>query len=1013
MILSDPFEISNFEKFITEFLPDLTRDEREVPLKIKEFTQIDHIGVSEELKTSVLVIRSSLDLASRVAITNASFRVMRALGIYRALAVYLNKDETIWRFSLLTAQPVWAEGKIIEKLSNPRRYSYVLGSGVGIATANRYLVKMGKIEDFNDLQKRFSVEVVNNDFYREIASLFDSLVGNGGTTAAVNFKNQLVNKQEFGVRLLGRIIFCWFLREKKSDAGLALISDDLLSRKSAESENYYNKVLAPLFFEVLNKPRLQREEYFQTDLYNNVPFLNGGLFSANKYDYYSLNSDTQSANLSEVILSDDWLRKLFDLLELYNFTVDENTINDVDLSIDPEMLGRIFENLLARINPETGESVRRSTGSFYTPREIVEFMVSKSIQEYLQKFTNIKREKLEALISTNSLDDLIFPLSADEKELVVTALSKVKILDPACGSGAFPIGVLQKIVFILQRVDPDSKLWLNHQLSSASYELKIHLEQEFANRNFDYLRKLGIIKKSIYGVDIQPIATEISRLRCFLTLIVDQSVVDNQENRGVEPLPNLDFKFVTANSLLDVGDIISKEDQMGLFEDRSGIEELKDIRNRYFSSHNLNREKLKSNFFEVQNNMLQNMIMNITHGHAEVTKKLSSWNPFNHEVTSWFDADWMFGVSDGFDIVIGNPPYVSALKSVKDNEQNRETYRLNYPELSGAFDLYVVFLLRGLQLLKKDGAYSWIIPNKLTVAAYAKKTFDLLKKQGLSTLVSVSTAKIFDASVYPVVVFGKKYGAPLDYAEFTAGSIDDLAGSLEKDRDEILNERRYTLINTTAIKISSGATGFQAQVIKKYLYESPGKNRIPFTVSGCIDPYVILDKPVRYMNAKYRKAYVEKKGNAISESKWNLWEGEKIVIAGMTKRIEAVLSFNPLGIGVGTYAIYSFGGYDKFALLGLLNSKFMSYYLNKKFKAKHLAGGYLAINKETIQRLPLPKVSPNNNLLDEITVLVKKILNEKPLSDKFFYFLDEIDKVVFRVYSLSEEDVSRIESFFT
>ncbi len=1010
MILSDPFNVSDFEEFIAKFLPDFKSDEREVSIKIKGFSQIRHMGISEELKTSVLIIRSSVSMSSRITLTSSSFRVMRSLGIYRALAVYLNEDETIWRFSLLTAQPIWSDGKVIEKLSNPKRYSYVLGSGVGIATANRYLVKMGKISDFADLQHRFSVEVVNNDFYREIATLFDLLVGTESIKGVLKIKSKSANRQEFAVRLLGRIIFCWFLKEKKSIEGSALITEELLSRKSAETKNYYDLILAPLFFEVLNKPLTYREAYFQSALFRNVPYLNGGLFNPNPDDFYEFDKTTNSAKSGNVVITDSWLQKLFDLLELYNFTVDENTIYDVDLSIDPEMLGRIFENLLARINPETGESVRGSTGSFYTPREIVEFMVSRSLREYLQRITSIEKEKLEALISTDSMDDLLHPLTDHERGLVVSALSQVRILDPACGSGAFPIGVLQKIVFILQRVDTDSKLWLDRQLSGASYELRRHLEHEFENSNFDYLRKLGIINQSIYGIDIQSIATEISRLRCFLTLIVEQSVEDASENRGIEPLPNLDFKFVTANSLMNVGDVIYEKEQLGLFEDRSGIDDLRDIRNRYFSSHNLDREKLKSNFVQVQNKMLQNMISNHTHGHAEVTKKLSSWDPFSHEATIWFDAEWMFGVSDGFDIVIGNPPYVSALKSVKDNLDNRETYRNNYKELSGAFDLYVVFLLRGLQLLKKDGFYSWIIPNKLTVASYAKNTLYLLKSKGLMSLVSVSMAKVFDASVYPVVIFGKNHGSPLDYSEYTASSVNDLAGSLEQDSDDLLNNNRYLLINATRIKMSSGATGFQAQMIKEYLYDNPGKNRIPFTVSGCIDPYVVLDKPVRYMNEKYERAYVEKRGTAIAESKWNLWEGEKIVIAGMTKRIEAVLSTSPLGIGVGTYAIHAFGGYDKHALLGLLNSKFMSFYLTKQFKAKHLAGGYLAINKETLEQLPLPKVEPHSQRFVPITSLVKQIVKEIPGSEEFSLLQNEIDIRVYELYNFTSEEIAKIEA---
>ncbi len=311
-----------------------------------------------------------------------------------------------------------------------------------------------------------------------------------------------------------------------------MIPQDILSSSAAKTENYYHSVLAPLFFEVLNKRDVSREETFRKDLYATIPYLNGGLFNPDSDDHYKFDKSLQLSVPGLVDVPDTWLRKFFDLLELYNFTVDENTSYDIDLSIDPEMLGRIFENLLARINPETGETVRKMTGSFYTPREIVEYMVDESIKQYLKTKTNIDDEKLSAVVSFNLSDDEEFPLTASDKQLIISALSEVKILDPACGSGAFPMGILQKIVFVLQQVDPDSKQWLEEQLAGASPEFKHHLEKEFENKNFNYLRKLGVIRESIYGVDIQPIATEISRLRCFLTLIVDQSVDDNDTNPG-------------------------------------------------------------------------------------------------------------------------------------------------------------------------------------------------------------------------------------------------------------------------------------------------------------------------------------------------------------------------------------------------------------------------------------------------------------------------------------------------
>jgi len=610
----------------------------------------------------------------RVTLTKDAFQVMRSSAIFRALAIFHSPGSDDWRLSLMTATPERTEkGKVALSYSNPKRLSFFLGPNAKVNTPTKFILKRERVINFDDLKSRFSLEVVNKEFYKEISELFTQLVG--GSVYKGKHKEDYVpllklpdildksqTSLEFAVRLIGRVIFCWFLREKKSNQSKSLMPHDLLSLEAVKNNpDYYHKVLEPIFFEVLNKPGKSRKDDFAKEPFSSIPYLNGGLFSPHEDDFFSYNGGKQAANRNLVLVPDEWLHKFFDVLETYNFTIDENTSFDEELSIDPEMLGRIFENLLAEINPETGESARKSTGSYYTPRVIVDYMVDESLLLYLQNQTQIDEEKLRATISYDLSDDEANLLSEHEKESIISALEKVKILDPACGSGAFPIGALQKIVFILQQADPEGHLWFKKQIQNTSPELRRVVEREFAHKNFDYIRKLGIIRENIYGVDIQPIATEISRLRCFLTLVVEERIQEGLENRGIEPLPNLDFKFVTANSLIGLpGSQVNS--QGGLFEDAAGIEELRELRDMFFNASGTERDQLKLQFVQTQNRMFQRLISEGRTSHAELTTKLSTWDPFSHKSAPWFDPEWMFGIIEGFDIVIANPPYFQIQK---------------------------------------------------------------------------------------------------------------------------------------------------------------------------------------------------------------------------------------------------------------------------------------------------------------------------------------------------------------
>ncbi len=747
--LHNEYQRDDILKFLEEdFLTDFKRDVRPVNTKgLSSIQKANYLGESKNLDLQVFEFLFEGSPNKRVALTKDAFSVMRSSAIFRALAVFHSADNKDWRFSLMTATPEPTEkGKVTLSYSNPKRLSFFLGPNAKINTPTKFLVSKGKVLDFEDLKNRFSIEVVNKEFYKEISQAFTKLVSGLLKLPSIEGKSQ--TNLEFAVRLIGRIIFCWFLREKKSHAGLALMPKELLSLEAIKkTENYYHKILEPIFFEVLNMQVKSRKNDFAEEPFSHVPYLNGGLFSPQDDDYYKrTNGDIQSQFQNTLIIPDSWFKDFFEILETYNFTIDENTSYDEELSIDPEMLGRIFENLLAEINPETGESARKSTGSYYTPRVIVNYMVDESLLLYLKVKTNISEEKLRAIISYDLGDDVENPLTAGEKEKIIDALEKVKILDPACGSGAFPIGALQKIVFILQQTDPDGQLWFKKQILSTPAEVRKLIEHEFDHKNFDYIRKLGVIRQSIFGVDIQPVATEISRLRCFLTLIVEETVDDSEKNRGIEPLPNLDFKFVTANSLIGFPEEKSGIEQQNLLGSDEGemILQLRNIMDDYFNSHNHEREECKKRFYVIRDELRKYTVNN--NSWNERTKYLTTWDPFGHEPSSWFDPEWMFGIKNGFSIIIANPPYVGE----KGNEDIfHEVAKTEFGKkfYTRWMDYFYFFFHKGIEMGDKTAVISFISTNYfLTATGAIKLRRDIRDRTCIKYLINFNELKVFEAA---------------------------------------------------------------------------------------------------------------------------------------------------------------------------------------------------------------------------------------------------------------------------
>ena len=663
------------------------------------------------------------------------------------LAVF--DDGQSWRFSLV------CDLKSLE--TSPKRFSFVFGDSSQLyrTPVSRFVELAQDGISFRTIKKAFSVEALSEQFYKELFVWYEWALNPATRVLFPNYPLSIPEEkkalEEKIIRLITRLMFVWFIKQKKLIPNSLFEIDSLklllkdFNPYSSENGNYYNGILQNLFFATLNNSICKRQ--FATDerdennvasdysiktlfrnpkndtwflvsndevlkIFSKVPFLNGGLFECldkwpNQESRHIVYYDGFSREPARMAFLPNCLFfgtkenpdcGLIPLLQRYNFTIEENSTNDAAVALDPELLGKVFENLLGAFNPETMESARKKSGSFYTPREIVNYMVDASLKAYL--YNSEKSDDIDRLFDEEDLSQELMHNEQGRKR-ITAKLKQIKILDPACGSGAFPMGELTRIVSLLKKLDPDDKETL--------YEQKLHL-----------------IENCIYGIDIQNIAVQISKLRFFISLVCEQTpnLDDPDNNYGINPLPNLETKFVSANSLIR----INKKEEPNLFEDPQ-IQETKnrlhDIRHKHFCSQSYLEKKQFREEDRKNREILVSLLKENKNCAPMDAKLLASWNPYDQNTSScFFDPEWMFGETEGFDIIIGNPPYIQLQKN--NGELGKFYEDCNYKTFKKTGDISCLFLERGNELLKPNGHLCYITSNKYLRSGYGEATRDYL-----------------------------------------------------------------------------------------------------------------------------------------------------------------------------------------------------------------------------------------------------------------------------------------------
>lgn len=1000
-----------------------------------------------------------------------------------ALVAFVSPDSADWRFSLVKMEYKFEEGKngrtkVKEEFTPAKRWSFLVGSNENSHTAQSRLSPIVEDDSYNPLLKQleeaFNIEKVTKEFFEKYRDLFlrvqETLEDIISKDLAIkkDFTEKNVNIVDFSKKLLGQIVFLYFL-QKKGWFGVPMTKSwgdgdkrflrTLFAKACDADKNYFNDYLEPLFYEALAK---ERDDDFYSRFECKIPFLNGGLFDPiNNYDWVNTIINIPNdlfSNDRKNLKTGDIGDGILDTFDRYNFTVKEDEPLEKEVAVDPEMLGKVFENLL-----EVKD--RKSKGTYYTPREIVHYMCEQSLINYLTtelegkvfkedlkkliKFGESVAEREATYIAKKEDDpdykgsyESILPESIGKfAEEIDSKLATIKVCDPAIGSGAFPVGMMSEIV--------KARTVLSNYIKNADRTV--------------YGFKRDCIQNSLYGVDLDPGAVEIAKLRLWLSLIVDEDDI-----KQIKPLPNLDYKIMQGNSLIEdlvIGDTVikfnfddlvkvdrrtktaknlfQKETQYKLFKDKSEdiFDELKKLHSVYFEENNKNRKLiLKQKIDEKEQSFISAKCdeeiqrLNTVKKNTQDEKRIKTaeqqikaiqmtLQKLEKESSRPFFL-WklhfseVFQENGGFDVVIANPPYINIF-NIKE-ETVRDYLTSHYSVARNKTDLYAFFVEQGNRLLKNKGSLVFIFSNSwLGTDSFSKFRKYLIENTKIEQLIKCPPGVFEKATVTVIIIVLTKEIVKdnvIGLMELMDGKFEKMGFNLSYDfiKNQVsygfsFNKQLSIKVPTITLgEITKFSLGIKTSDDKRFVLDSKKDDNTYKMLRG---------KDISRWSYHFANKWIWYKPELMNERKGagprNLeyFLKSKILIKDIANEIQVTLDEEGYLTTDTVSIIYEANKHNLRFIIGLLNSRL----INKWFKLNFDAGLHIKINQ--LQNIPVP-VEIDSDCEKRIIDLVDKILlinktgdyqENKEAQVKVRDFEHQIDKLVYKLYKLSEEEIKIVE----
>ncbi len=1142
-VLTSPFDNDTFVGFVKEFLNNIQLIAPDV--YNKECSNLSYF-VDGYYHIGNYISDDNDKIAVFSVCLNKGDAVQRARGMQRnfvkaliekggcaaaIVAFYTGEDKSKWRLSFIRLDYEFSKGKITEKLTPAKRYSYLVGGNDKYRepchTAKKRLYPIFMEDNANpgidDLEEAFSVEKVTNEFFNlykeKYIELKEYLESNEDFMNEAAYRN--FTSEQFAKKLMGQIVFLYFI-QKKGWLGVEAIPVTLTEKqyknaffargtKSREivpkvyaqqadgtyrimfkelqalsdedektlagivkgkpwgtgpkdfmrkifdgcidsGKNYFDDYLEPLFYTGLNKNR--GENGFYAPLHRRIPFMNGGLFEQlDNYEWENNNFNIPNELFSNAATKGRDADGILDIFDRYNFTMNEDEPMEREVAIDPEMLGKVFENLL-------DVKDRKSKGAFYTPREIVHYMCQETLINHLVTKTELPEEDIRDFVLYGDLmkdEDTTKSAREGNKEMLISPrifdmnsgtnrlkelddiLANVKVADLAVGSGAFPLGMLNEIVKARETLSAYMAIGMDgfHKKSFYAYDRQ------------PYALKVNTIKNCIFACDIEPSAVDIAKLRLWLSIVIDDEISENvgngMFNEHTEPrtLPNLEYNIICGNSLIDEFEGFSlitesvllhnesENRQQNIFQSSVDglISKLIELQDKLFfiKDHN-EKEETKQEIQKIYDDIILEQIQ----GNPDVvedyynTKSMSS-KPF---ILWQLYFPRVFRDNGGFDIVIGNPPYVDSEEMTRSMPEEREIYTKKYSCAKGNWDLFVLFIEKGMDSLKKNGIISYIVPNKLVAAPYTEALRRKIAQNQVQEMRDYSNVTVFKtAAVYPVV-----FRVKMD--EQKKPVIMDVMADMEQvsNHNEIDEKTFYADINwdkyfnssqdalaiidkmskfpplKSIATVNGAATVNEAYLVKEFIYDDDGgcSEIKKFINTGGLDPYKSTwgIEYIRYLKGKYMKPVVKISDlKEMSKKRYKESVTEKIIVGGMTKILECYYDSGEYLAGKSTTLVY--GCEHLKYITALLNSRLMTFYYLLFYNSMSLAGGFYRIGAPQIKELPI--VIPSDDIIGEVEKYVDVLLDKQDDIKACNNAMRKIDNIIYRLYGLTDKEIEIVE----